>query len=97
MTKVLRDFIQSVAPAVNRRLNLTGELLLSLKEEKIILERHWQCIDGKVEPYRRKIELLQILPRRSDRAFAGFLEALTTHGNQEAASILQTGLFDYIV
>lgn len=91
LTDAIRDHIKIVGPRVNRRLSLTAELLDTLQSHKVIIERHRQCIDGKPEPYKKKMELLEILPRRSDRAFQIFLHDLDEMGNNEAASLLRRG------
>ena len=87
LSKIIRDTIAAVGPAANRRLNLTTELLRDLEDKKIILERHRQVIDGKAESYKKKLELLDILPRRSDVSYSRFLDTLKKHGNEDVASI----------
>lgn len=91
LPKSHRDLILKVGPEVNRRLNLTEDLLDDIQREAVILDRHRQCIDAIGEPYKKKLKLLEVLPRRSDRAFERFLDKLIAHGNHSAASILRTG------
>ena len=97
LSKTLRDHIAKVGPLAMGRLTLTAQLLCELQTANVILERHRPNVadkkkNNKGKEDKKKMELLEVIRRRSDKVYEKFLDILTKQGFEESASIFRSGI-----